>query len=87
MARKMKKATLNEVVADLPKYLQIAETEDVVILRQGKPAGILVGLSSDDEWFEHQLLDNSNFQKRIENARENLRQGKGIRIEDISFSD
>ena len=87
MARKMKKATLNEVVADLPKYLQIAETEDVVILRQGKPAGILVGFSSDDEWSEHQILENSEFQKRIENARENLRQGKGIRIEDISFSD
>lgn len=54
MVWKMKKVTLNEVKEDLSKYLRMAETEEVVITRQGKPAGVLVGFSTDEDWFEYQ---------------------------------
>jgi len=33
----------------------MAEQEEVVITRHGKPAGVLVGFASDDDWFDYQL--------------------------------
>ncbi len=46
---------------DLSRYLRIAENEEVVITRHGRPAGILVGLASDDEWFDYQLENDPRF--------------------------
>lgn len=79
----MKEVALSEVKDDLSKYLRMAETEDIVITRHGKPAGILVGFSSEDDWFEYRLEHDPRFLNRIEKARESLRQGRGVRIEDI----
>lgn len=45
----MKKVPLSEVKDDLSKYLRLAEKEQVVISRHGRPAGILVGFASKDE--------------------------------------
>ena len=39
----MKEVALSEVKDDLSKYLRLAETEEIVITRHGKPAGLLVG--------------------------------------------
>jgi PHD/YefM family antitoxin component YafN of YafNO toxin-antitoxin module len=54
-----------------------------VITRHGKPAGVLIGFKSDDDWFEYRLQNDSRFLQRIEKARRNLRAGRGIRIEDL----
>jgi len=35
----MKKAALSEVKDDLSKFLRMAEKEEIVITRHGKPAG------------------------------------------------
>ncbi len=48
---RMKPVTLSEVRDDLSRYLKIAEKEDIVITRHGKPAGVLVGFASEDDWF------------------------------------
>ena len=79
----MKKVALNEVKDDLSKYLHMAEKQEVVITRHGKPAGVLVGFASDDDWFEYQLENNPAFLKRIEQARHNLRAGRGVKLENI----
>lgn len=77
----MKKVALSEVKDDLSKYLRIAEGEEVIITRHGKPAGLLVGFASDDDWFDHQLENDPRFLQRIERARQSLRRGKGVPLE------
>ena len=82
----MKKVALSELKDDLSKYLRVAEKEEVVITRHGKPAGVLVGFASEDDWFEYQLENDPRFLQRIERARESLRKRKGVKLEDMSAS-
>lgn len=79
----MKKVALSEVKDDLSRYLRLAEKEEVVITRHGKPAGVLIGFESDDDWFDYRLENDPRFLQRIESARRSLRSGKGIRIEEL----
>jgi prevent-host-death family protein len=79
----MKRVPLADVKNDLSRYLRLAETEEIVITRHGKPAGVLVGFGSEDDWFEYRLLHDPVFQRRIEAARQSLDAGHGLRLEDI----
>jgi prevent-host-death family protein len=79
----MKKIPLSEVKNDLSKYLRLAEDEEIIITRHGKPAGILIGFESEDEWFEYRLEHDPRFLQRIEAARSGLRSGGGTRLEDL----
>ena len=79
----MKQIPLSEVKNDLSKYLRLAETEEIVITRHGKPAGILIGFDSEDEWFEYRLEHDPRFLKRIQEARASLQAQRGIRLEDL----
>lgn len=79
----MKKVALSAVKDDLSKFLRLAEDQEIVITRHGKPAGLLIGFASEDQWFDYRLENDPRFLKRIEQARRSLRAGKGTRIEDI----
>lgn len=79
----MKKISLSEVKDDLSKYLRLAEKEEVVITRHGKPAGLLIGFKSEDDWFDYRLENDPRFLRRIETARRNLRAGRGLRLEEV----
>jgi len=46
-----------------------AETQDVVITRHGKPAGVLIGFKSEDDWFDYRLEHDPRFLQRVEQAR------------------
>ena len=81
----MKKAALSDVKDDLSKYLRLAEKEGIIITRHGKPAGVLIGFASEEDWFEYRLLNDPRFLKRIADARRRLTNGKGVRIEDIDL--
>ena len=80
----MKKVPLSELKDDLSKYLRLAEHEQIVITRHGRPAGVLTGFASEDDWFEYQLENDPRFVQRIAQARENLRRGKGVKLEEIA---
>jgi prevent-host-death family protein len=80
----MKKAALSAVKDDLSKFLRMAEREEVVITRHGKPAGVLIGFRSEDDWFDYRLENDPRFLKRIEAARRSLRAGKGVSLESSS---
>lgn len=80
----MKKIALSEIKDHLSEYLKISETEDIVITRHGKPAGVLIGFKSEDDWIEYKLLNDPDFLKRIEAARKSLFAGKGIKLEDLT---
>lgn len=79
----MKKVALAKVKDQLTKYLQQATKETVVITRHGKAAGVLIGFLSEDDWFEYRLENDPRFLARIESARENLRAGRGVRLEEV----
>ncbi len=79
----MKKVALSDVKDHLSEYLDLAEKEEVIITRHGKPAGILIGFATEDDWFDYRLEHDPRFLTRIETARKSLREGKGTRIEDL----
>ena len=82
MVKAMKLVALSEIKDDLSKYLRLAENEEIIITRHGKPAGVLVGFASEDDWFEYKLEHDPRFFQRIAQARESLKAGKGIKLED-----
>lgn len=79
----MKKVALSEVKDDLSRYLHLAEKEEVIITRHGKPAGVLIGFEDEEGWFDYRMENDPRFLKRIEQARGSLKSGRGIKIEDI----
>jgi prevent-host-death family protein len=79
----MKRVALSEVKDDLSRFLRLAEKEEVVITRHGKPAGLLIGFESEDAWFEYRLQNDPRFLKRIETARASLKAGRGKRLEKV----
>jgi len=79
----MKEVPLSEIKDDLSRFLREAETQEIVITRHGKPAGVLIGFESEDDWFEYKLEKDPRFLRRIERARSSLRAGRGVKLEDL----
>lgn len=78
------KVALSEIKDQLSKYLHDAEREDVLILRHGKPAGVLIGFESEEDWFDYKLENDPRFLSRIEAARRSLREGHGVQLEAVA---
>ena len=88
MARTIRKSpvrqvALSELKDDLSRFLREAEKHEIVITRHGKPAGVLIGFQSEDDWFDYCLENDPRFLQRIDRARKNLRAGRGVKIEDV----
>jgi len=83
----MKQVPLAEFRDHLSRYLVEAEDEQIVVTRHGKPAGVLTGFATDDDWFDFQLENDSRFLKKIEESRASIRAGKGIPWEEIKRED
>jgi len=81
----VKEVPLSEVKDDLSRYLREAETQEIVITRHGKPAGVLIGFESEEEWFEYRLEHDPRFLRRIEQARNSLRAGQGVNLDDLEI--
>jgi prevent-host-death family protein len=81
--RSAKEVSLSEIKDDLLKYLREASQTQIVITRHGKPAGVLIGFETEDDWFDYRLENDPRFLDRIEHARASLRAGRGIRLEDV----
>lgn len=81
----MKTVPLSEVKDDLSKFLRMAEKDEILITRHGKPAGILLGFATEDDWFDYKLEHDPRFLGRIERARQSVRGGRGVRIEDLEM--
>jgi prevent-host-death family protein len=79
----LKEVSLSELRDDLSRFLREAETQEIVITRDGEPAGVLIGFASEDEWADYCLERDPRFLRRIEQARTSVREGRGIRLEDL----
>jgi prevent-host-death family protein len=78
----VRQISLSEIKDDLSRFLREAQNEEIVITRNGKPAGLLIGFASEGEWLDYRLENDPRFLHRIERARNSLRAGRGVRIED-----
>lgn len=79
----MRQVPLSELKDDLSPFLREAEKQEIVIPRHGKPAGVLIGFGSEDDWFDYRLENDPRFLQRIARARNNLQAGRGVKIEDV----
>jgi len=81
--RRVRQVALAEVKDDLSRFLRLAESEEILITRHGKPAGVLIGFEGEDDWLEYRLEHHPEFLRRVTEAREALRSGRGVRLEDL----
>lgn len=79
----MRRAALAEVKDDLSRFLRLAESEGILITRHGKPAGVLIGFESEDDWLDYRLEHHPEFLRRIAEARAAFTTGRGVRLEDL----
>ena len=80
---RIKEVPLSEIKDDLSRFLREAEKQEIVITRHGKPAGVLIGFESEEDWFDYKLENDPRFLERVEQARRSLKAGRGIRLEDM----
>jgi len=76
---------LAKVKDDLSRYLRLAESEEILITRHGRPAGVLIGFESEEDWFDYRLEHHPEFLARVAAARQALRAGKGAALDDLAF--
>src|SRR5512136_74514 len=74
---------LAQVKDELSKYLRLAARREVVITRHGRPAGVLIGFASEDDWFEYRLEHHPEFLRRVVEARAAIRQGRGVLLGEL----
>ena len=79
----MTKVPVNEAKTQLSSLLKTAETEEVLITRHGRPAGVLIGFADENDYFDYRLESDPRFQARIARSREQKRRGEVIRLEEI----
>jgi PHD/YefM family antitoxin component YafN of YafNO toxin-antitoxin module len=63
--------------------LKLAAREEIVITRHGRPAGVLIGFASEEDWFEYRLEHHPEFLRRIQAARSAIQAGRGVRLDDV----
>jgi len=77
----LKRVPLSEIKDDLSRYLCRAADAPIVVTRHGRPAGVLIGFATEEDWFDYQLESDPRFARRIERARGQLRAGQGVPFE------
>ena len=81
--RPTRRVALAKVKDDLSRYLRLASEEEIVITRHGRPAGVLIGFEDEDAWIDYRIENHPQFLERVAEAREALREGRGVRLEDL----
>jgi prevent-host-death family protein len=79
----VRRVALAEVKDDLSRFLRLAESEEILITRHGRPAGVLIGFETEDDWVDYRLEHHPEFLRRVAEARKALGEGRGVRLEDV----
>lgn len=79
----MRRIAVSKVKDDLSHFLRLAEAEEIVITRHGKPAAVLIGFKSEDDWFDYRLENDPRFLKRVEQARGSIRRRRSVPQEEL----
>jgi len=51
----LRQVPLSEIKDDFSRFLRESEKGEIIITRHGKPAGVLIGFESEDDWFDYRL--------------------------------
>lgn len=81
----MKRIALSEIKDDLSHFLREAASQEIVITRHGKPAGVLTGFASEDDWLDYRMEHDPRFLQRITAARASIQAGRGVPLEDLDL--
>ena len=79
----MKIASVADVKARFSAFFKASKSGPVVVTRNGKPAAVLLSVDDEDEIEQLTLAYSPKFQKMLNLARQQIREGRGIRHEDF----
>jgi prevent-host-death family protein len=79
----MRIASVADVKARFSEFLRASKSGPVVVTRNGKPAAVLLSVDDEDEIERLALAYSPKFQKMLSLARQQIREGRGIRHEDF----
>jgi prevent-host-death family protein len=79
----MKKHTMTEAKNDICSIIREAEKDEVVITRHGKPAALVIGFHSEDDWFDYRLEHDEGFLRKIAKARKEMREGQFVTLDEL----
>ncbi len=79
----MKIASVADVKARSSAFLKASKRGPVVVTRNWKPAAVLLSVDDEDEIERLALAYSPRFQKILSLARQQIREGQGIRHEDF----
>ena len=82
----MKTHTMTEAKNDICRIIREAAGQEVVIMRNGKPAAIVIGFRDEDDWFDYRLEHDPKFLQKIAKGRREIRQGRFVRLEQLKES-
>jgi prevent-host-death family protein len=74
---------LSELKDRLSSYVKKAARQDVVITSHGRHVAVLTGFADEDEYIEYRLLNDPRFKKIIERSRQDAREGRVTRLDDL----
>jgi prevent-host-death family protein len=79
----MKIASVADVKARFSAFLRESKRGPVVVTRNGKPTAVLLSVDDEDEIERLTLAYSPKFQKMLNLARQQIRDGRGIQHEDF----
>ena len=79
----MKIASVADVKARFSAFLRESKRGPVIVTRNGKPTAVLLSVEEEDEIERLTLAYSPKFQKMLSLARQQIREGVGIRHEDF----
>lgn len=74
---------MTEAKNDICRIIREAEKDQVLIIRHGKPAAVVIGFQDEDDWFDYRLEHDKAFLRKIAKAREEIRQGKFVALDKL----
>ena len=74
----MKIAPVAEVKAKFSEYVKASEKGPVIVTRNGKAVAVLLSVADDDDVERLVLANSARLQAILNEAREEIRKGKGI---------
>jgi len=79
----MIRVPLNKVKDSFSEYVTRASDEKILVTKHGRPAAIIIGFETEDDWFDYCLENDPKFLKRIANSRASAAKGKYKTLEQI----
>jgi prevent-host-death family protein len=74
---------MTEAKNDICRIIREAEKDQILIIRHGKPAAVVIGFHDEDDWFDYRLEHDEAFLRKIAKAREEIREGKFVALDKL----